>query len=438
MKTKIVIIVSQHLYAFVRQVLAEAGQDCEIRILEYNNFDHAIELYKENENYADGFMISGKAAQTVIIKAIPEYKKPIVSFEASPVSEYRVFLELFLENRQLDAGRVIMDSLIPICEDASVGHFLPAMVPNQGKNVFVDWLESITLEEIVHVEEKIARKIVELWEDEKIDCVICHYGSIIPVLEQHKIPYRYSGPSREYILTLLEALLVQIERKQLHENLTGVIAVAASAEDGQHISGGRMKEILLDIKNDLVLDVVLQEEGEYYYIFTTLKVIEHITDKFHRCSIRFALKKKYHIEAYVGYGIGYNITAAKSNARDALKEAIFSKGCFAVDEQHHMLGPLDAENYLDVKVEVSDEVFKTADRCKLSSITIQKILSIIEMTGSNRITQQNLAEHLGVTSRNAGRILGNLVKGGAADMVYTKSATSKGRPVKVYELNFKI
>lgn len=438
MKTKIVIIVSQFLHDFVRDALSEAGQDCEIQILEYKNFQHAIELYKEHESQADGFMISGMAAKTVILKAVPEHKKPVVSFEASPVSEYRLFLELFLENRQLDAGRVILDSLIPICEDASVAYFLPNMEPQQGKNLFVDWLEAVALEEIMGVEEKIAGEIVKLWEEQKIDWVICHYGSIIPVLEKHGIPYRYSGPGRDYLFTLLESLLAQIERKQLRENMAGVIAVSASSEDGQDLSGERMKEMLLSIKNDLALDVVLQEEGGYYYIFTTLKVIEHITGGLRRCSIRFALKKQYKVEAYVGYGIGYNITAAKSNARDALKEAVFSKGCFAADEQHHMLGPLDSENYFEVKVEVSDEVFKTADRCKLSSITIQKILSIIEMTGSNRITQQNLAEHLGVTSRNAGRILGNLVKGGAAEMVYTRSATSKGRPVKVYELNFKV
>ncbi len=438
MKAKIVIITSKYLHAFMEETVLGVKQDCDIQILEYNNFYHAIELYKEYEDQADGFMISGKAAQTVILKAFPEHRKPIVSFEASQVSEYRLFLELLLEDRQLDTRRIILDSMIPVTEDASVDYLLSYPIPFHIKNMIMDWLTGSSLEEIAGVEAQIVERITELWEGKKIDLVICHYGSIVPVLEQYRIPYRYSGPTREYLYSLLESLLSEIELKHLHDNLTGVIGVSAYSGDGQLISEKKMQEILISIKNDFALDVVFQEEEGYYYIFTTLRVIEHITDRFRKCSIRFKLKKEYDIEAYVGYGIGYNVTMAKGNAKDALKEAVFSKGCFVVDEQHNVLGPLDARNYFEVKTEMSDEVFRTADRCKLSSITIQKLLSIIEMTGSNRITQQNLAEHLGVTPRNASRILNNLVKGEAATVAYTKSMTSKGRPVKVYELNIKV
>lgn len=437
MKTKIIVITSQYLYEFVREALSEERTDCDLQIVEYENFYHAAEIYREYEEQADGFMISGSSARTAIVKAVPECKKPIVPFEASAVSEYRIFLEEFIKNRQLDARKVIIDSMIPIYADASLDHFLFRTPPFQNKEVIMKWLESITLEEISNIETTIGERLVDLREAGKADLVICHYGSIIPVLEEHGIPYRYSGSTEAYIHSLLETLLSQIEQKRLHENLTGVIAVAAYDENGQAVPGERMKEVLFHIKNEFALDIVLHEEEGYYYIFTTRRVIEHLTDGFHQCSIRFALKKQYNIEAYVGYGIGYNITVAKGKSRDALKEAVFSKGCFVVDEQDNMLGPLDAGNYLDVRVDVSDEVFKTADRCKLSSITIQKLLSIVEMTGTNRITQQNLAEHLGVTARNASRILGNLVKGGAASIVYTKSVTSKGRPVKVYELNLK-
>lgn len=437
MKAKIIVITSQYLNVFIRNTLIDTVLDCDIQILEYSNFNHLIELYKEYEDRADGFMVSGKAAQTVISKAFPEHKKPIVSFEANEVSEYKLLLRLFLENRNLNTGRVILDSLLPICEDASVDRLISGAGPVCTKDMIFEWLGHITLEELMNIEAQIAEMIVKLWEAKRIDLVICHYGSIVPTLEKHGIPCRYSGPDREYIHSLLNSLLSQLELKQLHENLTGVIAVAADLENGQSISKEQLKKVLLSIKNDFAIDAVFQEDGGYYYIFTTLRVIEHITDKFYRCSIRFTLKKQYNIDAYVGYGIGYNITAAKGNAKDALKEALFSKECFIVDEQHNLLGPLNSNNYFEVKAEMSDEVFKIADRCNLSSITIQKLLSIIEMTGSRRITQQNLAEHLGVTSRNAGRILSNLVKGGGAAVAYTKSMTSKGRPVKVYELNIR-
>lgn len=437
MKARIVIITSQHLYVFVKEAMTGIKKDCDIQILKYNDFHHAIEIYREYEDHADGFMLSGKAMFAAITKAFPNKKKPIVSFEASQIDQLKLLLELFLEDRQLDPKRVILDFLIPISDDTSVYQWLFSPFSDHIKDRVLSWLEKSSLEDLSIAELQIAEKLIDLWETDKIDYVICHYGSIIPILEQHKVPYRYSTPTRESILTVLESLLSQIELRRLHDNLTGVIGISACMEDGCKVSDERMKEIFFQIKNDLALDVVFQKEGGYCYIFSTLRVIEHITDHFRKCSIRFILKKKYHIEAYVGYGIGYNVTMAMGNARAALREALFSKGCFVVTEQNKVLGPLDSENNFEVKVKMSDEIFKIADCCKLSSITIQKLLSIIEMTGSKKITQQNLAEHLGVTSRNAGRILSNLVNGGVASVAYTKSMSSKGRPVKVYELNIK-
>ena len=48
------------------------------------------------------------------------------------------------------------------------------------------------------------------------------------------------------------------------------------------------------------------------------------------------------------------------------------------------------------------------------TLTIQKLISIVKMNGSYEITTNELANHLGVTVRNANRILRNLENGGAA------------------------
>ena len=77
-----------------------------------------------------------------------------------------------------------------------------------------------------------------------------------------------------------------------------------------------------------------------------------------------------------------------------------------------------------------------AKKCKLSTITIQKLMTYQKLTGDNKVTTQELSSRFGVTIRNANRILQNLQKGGCASVVYTRTSNSKGRPTKVYELNF--
>lgn len=439
MKTTIIIITSEYLHPFVQNVIEDVHLDCEIKIVEYNNFYHITEIYKEYEANADGFMISGKTALAAVEKALPTHKKPIISFEASIVSIYRLLLENFLENRELDSRRVFFDFLLPLSNDteqATVDYFLYHKTLPQIKIEIDNWLDQISLREISLMEQQLAEKIIDLWNNHKMDLTICHYGSIIPILEQHKIPYCYSSPRKEDLLNLIHSLLSQIELNRLHENLPGVIAVTLLGNDKK--AKTTLKKALSNITNEFALNVILQEEeADKCYIFTTLRAVECITNKLRRCNIRPTLKKKYGIDAYVGYGIGNDITSAKSNAQDALKESLFSRGCFAVDEHHNLLGPLSADKYLEVRGNISKNIYTTAERCRLSTLTIQKLLSIIEMTGNNKITQQSLAEHLGVTTRNAGRILGNLEKGGAASIVYTQSITSKGRPIKVYELNIK-
>lgn len=439
MKPTIIVITSEYLQCFVQDVIANVPLNCNVQIIEYNNFYHIADIYKEYEARADGFMVSGRTALAAIEKALPDHRKPIVPFEPSIVNLYRLLLDKFLADRELDPGRVCFDFLLPLKKRmgcATVDSFLSLKDSSQINTAVNEWLDNIPLEDISLVDQQLAGAIIELWDQHKIDLVICHYGSIIPILKERGIPYCYSSPRKGDFIYLINGLLSQIEMNRLRENLPGVIAVTFLGTDKRPIPKTPLKKALSNITHEFALNVILQEEEEdKYYLFTTLRAIECITNKLRRCSIRPALKKKYNIEAYVGYGIGNDITSAKSNAQAALKEGLFSKGCYAVDERQNLLGPLNAEKYLEVCGDISKEVYTTAERCKLSTLTIQKVLSIIEMTGSNKITQQGLAKHLGVTPRNAGRILGNLEKGGAASIAYTQSITSKGRPIKVYELN---
>lgn len=437
MKPRIIIITNNYSKSFVQNTLGEVSLDCDIKIMEYTNFNHIIQIYRENEETADGFVVSGSTTLAAVTKILPEHKKPIVSFNSGIMSLYRLLLQQLLKNRGLDVRRIIFDSMIPVTEDPSIEHFLNTTASSLMMGLIGKWLEQITVPEIENLEEYLKREIIKRWDNHEIDLVICYYGSIMTALKQHGIPCCYPEPSKEDLLEPLRTLLSQLELDYLKENLPGVIAVSEVTDNRSKKTMLPLKKALTNIIHELALDVIMQEDDGKYYIFTTQKVIDFITDHLQVCKICFSLKKQYRINAYTGYGIGTSITKAQDNARNALKEALFSKGCFAIDEQLNLTGPLDAKKQMEIHGGLSKEIYITAKQCKLSTLTIQKILSVINMTGSNQITQQSLAKHLGVTTRNAGRILGNLEKGGAASIIYTQSVTSKGRPIKVYELNIK-
>ena len=97
---------------------------------------------------------------------------------------------------------------------------------------------------------------------------------------------------------------------------------------------------------------------------------------------------------------------------------------------------MNSEKRMVISSHSMPNISEIAKRCNLSSMTIQKLISISRSTGSDKITTQELAQRLDTTVRNANRIVLNLCKGGAARPVYTQTTHSRGRPIQIYELIF--
>lgn len=113
-KRKIIIITSKFLHVFVQHIIDELPLDCDVEIVEYKCFQDIKQIYQQYESTSDGFMLSGKAALAALEKALPDHRKPAVSFGSDLVSMYRLLLKHFVEQRTLRTDRVIFDFLLPI------------------------------------------------------------------------------------------------------------------------------------------------------------------------------------------------------------------------------------------------------------------------------------------------------------------------------------
>ena len=243
-------------------------------------------------------------------------------------------------------------------------------------------------------------------------------------------------PEKEVFQSLVETLLAQIELSFFRENLPAAITISGTSSEIGEKDRAQLKTALYALKAELALDMIFQETPTGFQLFTSAKYINYLTDHFQTSFLSVRLKEDYGFPVSVGYGIGKNITEARSHAEAALKESFYAKGSFVIDENGNLIGPLNRSHCVTIQKTMSEQLYRIAEQCKLSTLTIQKLNTILQITGTNKMTSQDLSEHLGVTLRNANRILNQLEKGGAATMVYSHSSTSKGRPVKVYELHF--
>lgn len=439
MNFKIVIITSHYLHKKIEEICSSLKTDCTIQVAPYDNFSSIPKVYDAYANDADGFLVSGSIAKAAIEAVRHDLQRPILSFEIDNAGLCRAILNLLLENRNLDMNRVILDFLISIDGASTANAFLQGLNANTMPHHISNWMQSLTAVDIKRIEEQTLCEIARLWRANEIELVLCQYSNIIPTLEEKNIPYIYPLPSIEHLKHLINSLLSKIELEYMRAKLPVIINAAprdskfATAENIHLLKIG-----LQEFFHSNLIDCIPQEAEGHCNTLLTVEVMRHITQKGRSCMLSIFLAKKLGYEISVGYGVGANFDAATKNSYTARQEAAFTGSSFIQIENGDLIGPLNSNNRMVIENHFAQDIGKIAKKSKLSTITIKKVITSMKINNSNKITTPALAERLGGTVRNANRILQNLEKSGFAKIAYTQTNNSKGRPTKVYELDFKL
>ena len=437
MPVKLLFITSHYFLQPTVDALARLRVPCETKVIPYDNYEHISQLYGMYADQYDACFTSGVIAKQAIELVHPNPRKPLIPFQISPNALHRDILRVILDTQSMDLSRIAMDFLVPIGNGYSVADFLKM---EEIDSVYADnalWTRRIGAQNGYTIENLVYDKIVELWENNAIDLVICQYSSIIPRLEEKNIPYRCSFVSDQHLNSLIQEVLVRLELQQLHENHPVIIQIFPrqscflSRDQYQQLSA----HVQQFIKSNL-MECVIQDNNGCCILITSVKILRFLTDEFQVCRLSSYLDEKLDFQVLIGYGVGTTVPHAMNNVQIASREAKILGKSFIVDSKGCLIGPLNSEQRMVLSANAMPDVSEIAKRCGLSVMTIQKIITILHNVGSDKITTQELASRLDTTIRNANRIMLNLCKGGVAAPVYTQATHSRGRPIQVYSLNF--
>ena len=437
MSFKLLFITSHYFYQPTQDALKRLQLPCETAVVPYDNFSHISQVYSQYADQYDACFTSGEIARHAIELAHPHITKPLVEFQISPNALHRDILRVMLDTRNTNLSRIAMDFLIPLDSGFSVADFLkmediePVYADNKVQTQNIGITDSYTIESLVF------DRIAELWKNNAIDLVICQYSSIIPKLQAEGIPYRCSFVSDNHLRSLIHDVLVRLELQQLQENHPVIVQIfprytsSVTPLQYQQLYG----HIQQFVQSNL-MECVVQDSGNCCILITSIKLLRFLTDNFQVCRLSAYLESKVDFTILVAYGIGTTVSHAMNNVQLASKEAKILGKPFIVDGKGSLIGPLNSPQHMVVPSSAMSDVSDIAKRCSLSAMTIQKIITILQNTGSDKITTQELASRLNTTVRNANRIMQNLCMGGVAVPVYTQASHSRGRPVQVYSLDF--
>lgn len=437
MGNKIVFITSHHLYQPTVDALERIGADCDTIVAPYDNFEHISKVYALYASEADAFLVSGPSAKRAIELGRNVGSKPIVSFQVGADALYRDILRLAVEQPEQDLHRVAMDFLLPLNCGYSVADFLELEDIDAMDPAIQSWVTQTGVQEVGGAENAIMERILELWRKKAIDLVICQYSSIVPALDALGIPYRCPFTSDSHLKRLIHEVQVKLELHQLQSNLPAIIQIlpghAGKLEPShQELLSQHLRRFI----QENLIDCVEQEADGAVILITTMQVLRFLTNEFQACRLSAYLRPLLDFSVVIGYGIGTTVSHATINVQTAVREAKLSGKSFVMDSTGNLIGPLDSDHRMVISTNSIQDVSNLSKRCKLSTMTLQKLMAHIKSTGSDKITTQELAQRFDITVRNANRILTNLCRGGVATPIYTQTSHSRGRPVQVYTLNF--
>lgn len=436
MRFKLLFITSHYFRQPTEDALSRLNLPCETLVVPYDNFEHIAAVYTEYAPRFDACFVSGVVAKHAIEMTVPDITIPLVPFQVSSNGLHRQILQLAVETGNTDFSRIAVDFLVALGDDYSVTDFLKIEHLNEVYSSNSLKTKQIGAKNGYTIETQVLNRIISLWEQKAIDLVICQYSSIVPELEKRGIPCRCPFLSEQNLGLVIQETLTRLELKQLQENHPVIIQVFpktnTSMTDEQSLQ--LVSAIQKFVKTNL-LDCVIQHTHDCCTLITSLQILRFLTQEFQICRISSYLEEELSFPLLVGYGVGTTVPHAMNNVQLASREAKLTGKAFIVDSKGCLIGPLNSKNRIVLSTSSLPNVSELAKRCSLSAMTIQKIITILQNMGSDKLTILELASRLDTTIRNANRIMLNLCKGGVATPVYTQPTHSRGRPIQVYRLD---
>ncbi|MGG1659851.1 hypothetical protein [Brevibacillus sp. NRS-1366] len=196
----------------------------------------------------------------------------------------------------------------------------------------------------------------------------------------------------------------------------------------------KLQEIILDYTEAISGSFVAL--GNYKFIIFSTRGSLDDHPAFHPTIILEKIMLLTNSTANMGIGFGVTALSAERNAQLALVHAKkHTKAAILVDSDGSIEGPLQQTKSISYGYWTEDkEISESLKKAGVSITTLNKIISVQKALGQNYISSTDMAEWMGMTQRNARRILSDLAEHNIIEQIGEETPTNRGRPRKIYRV----
>lgn len=428
---KLGVITAHHSIFEIKQIEPLIQDQCELTFIPYRLIGEIQELYERNHQFYDGILFSGALGYNILQQKFTEFTTPTYFLDIPEGDFYKRLFSISNSNKNLNFARVCMDLISE--ENNYMG--LKGVLKEE------EFPFCLQLEYTTALYERAFQQHLSLWNQGKIDLVITRISNIVNLLNQAGIPNIFIFPSKESMLEQVKHIINELQISNLLENQGAIGVVTIKGQE--NMSDLELKQIMLHKallefnEKENVLSVI-QRKHASFEIITSQSDLKTLTNDFTTCSVLQYLNETLPFHVNIGWGIGTTFYQAKMSAQTANNQAkSMDLPCaYVITANEEVIGPLGDDTCLHFTNKVDPQLQKLSETLSVSILQIKKIMALISKLKTNELTAEDLAYQLGLTLRQANRILNKLEDKGAAKISYRKQEKLRGRPKKIYKIDF--
>lgn len=435
---KIGFIVAEQSVKRLKQVQEQLERHCELTLLPYSSLNEVTALYLTRPMTLDAIIFGGELAYLALQKEIKgPYPIRMSYLDVTEHDFYKLMFQAHSTLPELRSSRMAIDCLGQDNGYLGLKEILqPELLPYMPD----EHADRLSYDDML-------RFHLELWEQGKVDLSVTRYSNLVLKLTEQGVNAIHLFPSDETIIAAFTNMALEIERQHMKANRTAVGQVQIQRfrrlreqdEPEAALAMAIVHKALLTFSKKEGLPLVVQKHADCFELLVSQKDMEEKwTGSFSHCKLLDDLNGQLSLRVDIGWGAGDTLYQARFHAQNALALAERQplSSSFVAMEDDRIIGPLGASNRLEFTQVHDPQADAWGRYIGISPLQVQKIISVMHKLQRDELSSQDIALHLGVTLRNANRIMNLLTEKGAAQVSYHKQEKLRGRPTKIYKIQF--
>lgn len=402
--------------------------------LPFENENEIQDLLHKNKKKVDGWLFSGPLPYNLAKKYLST-KDNVTYCKSTGAGFYINCLQIAYEHNtnlpkvSIDMFESLMDIEMTVAE---------MNIPMD--QVYIKYYgEGYSLEEIFQFH-------LNLWKKGSINGAITAFSTVFNKLKKHNVPAYHLVLTKQEIYQSLKIITEKVKTSYFKTTQVGSVIIAINnydelIEKSKSMSllqtfEWKLQGVLLPLCNNLDGHLIAKGNGAYE-IFSSRGAIEKELNTLYDTIRQMSIAINFDFSVNAGIGYGETVSQAEFNAYKALRNNKNSNDITIIKNDGELLEFYGQKEKISYDYFSNDqELLNKLHQAGVSIKTFKKIYATLVNMQKETFTVLQLATQLSVTEQNIRRILSALTKVNLVTIVGEENSSNKGRPGKIYKLNF--